>query len=82
VVVVYSEREKGTEFPDNGSSAEIYTNQDPNAYVELELLGPLQTLRVGESMSRRQVYRLHRRNAERLEDQLRSLAGARATREE
>jgi hypothetical protein len=74
VVEVNSEREKNAEFPDNGSSAEIYTNQDPNAYVELELLGPLQTLRPGESTSRRQGYRLHRRNAEPVEAQLRGLA--------
>jgi hypothetical protein len=76
VVEVYSEREKTGEFPDNGSSAEIYTNQDPNAYVELELLGPLQTLRIGESISRRQVYQLHRRNGQPLEKQLRDLARA------
>ena len=75
-VEVYSEREKNGEFPDNGSSAEIYTNQDPNAYVELELLGPLQTLRAGESISRRQVYRLHRRTGEPVEAQLRALARA------
>lgn len=74
VVEVLSEREKGGEFPDNGSSAEIYTNPDPNAYVELELLGPLHSLRVGESISRRQLYRLHRRTGEPIETQLRELA--------
>ena len=74
VVEVFSEREKGGEFPDNGSSAEIYTNPDPNAYVELELLGPLQSLRMGESISRRQLYRLHRRNSEPIETQLREAA--------
>jgi len=28
-------------YPDGGSAAEIYTNAAPQAYVELELLGPL-----------------------------------------
>jgi hypothetical protein len=74
VVEVFSAREAAGDFPDNGSSAEIYTNKDPNAYVELELLGPLRTLRTGDSISRRQEYRLYRRTDEPLETQLRKLA--------
>ncbi len=76
VVEVFSERDKNGEFPDNGSSAEIYTNADPNKYIELELLGPLKTLRVGESMSRKQIYRLHRRTSAAVETELRRLAEA------
>lgn len=48
----------GTEYPDGGSSAEIYTNPNPKTYVELEMLGPLQTLRVGDRLSQTNIYRL------------------------
>ncbi|NER29866.1 MAG: hypothetical protein F6J89_20160 [Symploca sp. SIO1C4] len=34
----------GVIYPDNNSSAEIFTNSDPHAYVELEFLSPLKTL--------------------------------------
>lgn len=37
-------RVPGAEYPDKGSSAEVYTNPDPLQYIELEMLGPLQTL--------------------------------------
>lgn len=36
--------ETGKDYPDNGCALEIYTNDDPNRYVELELLGPLTPL--------------------------------------
>jgi hypothetical protein len=75
IVEVSAERENEGEFPDHGSSAEIYTNPDPNAYVELELLGPLRTLRTGESISRRQLYRIFRRNGKDVEAEVRRLAG-------
>lgn len=45
-------------YPDGGSSAEIYTNPDPAAYVELELLSPLQQLRMGEQMTFVSTYTL------------------------
>ncbi len=48
-------------YPDNGCSAEIYTNPDPTPYVELELLGPLTRLTEGESISATSSYRLYRR---------------------
>ena len=49
--------EAGTgEYPDGGSITEIYTNPDPLAYVELETLGPLAELHVGEQMERSAVY--------------------------
>lgn len=48
-------------YPDSGCSAEIYTNPDPVPYVELELLGPLGKLQVGEQMSRTSTYRLYHR---------------------
>ena len=36
--------EAGKDYPDGGCALEIYTNDDPNQYVELELLGPLTAL--------------------------------------
>ena len=53
---VTAPREEG-EFPDQSSSAEIYTSADPLDYVELELLGPLKNLKQGEKISRKQIYR-------------------------
>jgi hypothetical protein len=49
------------EYPDNGASAEVYTNPDPKKYIELELLGPLQVLKAGERMERTSRYRLMRK---------------------
>lgn len=46
------------EYPDQGSSAEVYTNPDPKTYVELEMLGPLQTLKIGDRMSQVNTYTL------------------------
>jgi glyoxylase-like metal-dependent hydrolase (beta-lactamase superfamily II) len=48
----------GAEYPDHGSSVEVYTNQDPLQYVELETLGPLQTLKRGDSITRTNTYTL------------------------
>ena len=58
VVRIDSPRSPGAEYPDEGSSAEIYTNLDPNTYVELELLGPLLTMKVGEAIYQRSTYTL------------------------
>ena len=52
----------GAVYPDHGSSAEIYTNADPLAYVELELLGPLTTLQAGERIEQTVTYTLGRRD--------------------
>ena len=54
-------REPGAEYPDQGSSAEIYTNPDPLHYVELETLGPLHTMKVGDTIERTNRYTLLRR---------------------
>jgi hypothetical protein len=61
MVLIESPRLPGVQYPDAGSSAEVYTNPDPLAYVELELLGPLQTLRPGEKTQRSSTYTLLRR---------------------
>jgi hypothetical protein len=44
------------EFPDGGCVTEIYTNPDPLPYVELETLGPLTTMSVGDKIERTTVY--------------------------
>lgn len=56
-----SPRKDGETYPDNGSSAEIYTNPDPQAYVELEMLGPLLTIKAGDRIEHTSKYTLLRR---------------------
>jgi hypothetical protein len=55
---IRSARLAGEEYPDKGSSAEVYTNPNPLAYVELEMLGPVKTLKVGDSISQTNTYTL------------------------
>ena len=55
-------RAGGAVWPD-GTHSQIYTNPDgPDAYVELELLGPLHDLAPGQSASLTSRYELHRRD--------------------
>jgi hypothetical protein len=70
---VDSPRVPGANYPDEGCSAEIYTNPDPVPYVELETLGPVQTLRVGDRLSATNTYRLAKRTAGTAEAQARAL---------
>jgi hypothetical protein len=49
------------EYPDKGSSAEVYTNPNPLTYVELEILGPLKTMELGDKISQTNVYSLLKR---------------------
>jgi len=58
-----SPRLAAAKYPNRGSSAEIYTNADPDAYVELEFLSPLQKLRVGEKMPLTTRYTLIKRSS-------------------
>lgn len=46
------------EYPDMGSSFEVFTN---DRFLELETLGPVRTLRPGESMDHVETWSLHRR---------------------
>ncbi len=55
-----SPRIAGADYPDNQSSAEVYTNPDPLPYIELELLGPIRTLSVGDETEQTSVYTLAR----------------------
>lgn len=45
------------EYPDMGSSFEVFTN---DRFLELETLGPLRTLAPGESMDHVEIWSLHR----------------------
>jgi hypothetical protein len=51
----------GGEYPDKGSSAEVYTNPNPLTYVELEMLGPLHTMKNGDKIAQSNTYQLFRR---------------------
>jgi hypothetical protein len=44
------------EYPDGGCITQVYTNPDPLAYVELETVGPLTTMSVGDRIERTAVY--------------------------
>jgi hypothetical protein len=59
---VDSPRVPGAEYPDKGSSIEVYTNPDPLKYVELETLGPLNAIKKGDKIERTNVYTLFRRS--------------------
>lgn len=48
-------------YPDQGSSAEVYTNPNPLTYVELEMLGPLRKMKTGDRISQTNTYTLIRR---------------------
>ena len=56
-----SPRVSNADYPDKGSSVEIYTNPNPLEYIELETLGPLQTLKTGDRIERVNTYTLIRR---------------------
>lgn len=66
-------RVAGTDYPDDGRSLQVYTNNDPAPYVELETFSPLKTLRPGDRLSATNTYRLARRTAGALEQDVRAL---------
>ena len=51
----------GATYPDDGCSAEIYTNADPLPYIEMEILGPVTRLVPGASLEHQSTYTLARR---------------------
>ncbi len=61
------------EYTHQGNSAELYTNPDALPYVELETLGPLTTLRVGDSLTQTNTYTLFRRSTATPEAEARKL---------
>lgn len=61
VLRIDCERPTGN-YPDKGSSTEIYTNGGERAYVELETLGPMAVLKLGGSCEAVNRYTLGRRD--------------------
>jgi hypothetical protein len=49
--------QEGATYPDYGSSVEVFTQSD---FIELESLGPLRTLKPGESVEHTERWSLHR----------------------
>lgn len=75
VVRIDSPRVTGVSYPDQGSNAEIYTNSDPDAFVELEFLSPLKTLRIGERMNLTTTYTLIPRKNAKVEPEVKEIMG-------
>ena len=73
VVRIDSPRAANAAYPDQGSSAEVYTNTDPLKYVELEMLGPLSQMKVGDHIERTNTYTLLRRSRKSPDDEARKL---------
>lgn len=73
VVRIDSPRVANATYPDQGSSAEVYTNVDPLKYVELEMLGPLSLMKAGDRIERTNTYTLSRRHEKKAEDEVRKL---------
>src|SRR5438128_6848020 len=61
VLRIDSPRQLTGQYPDDGCSAEIYTNPNPLGYIELEMLGPLTKMVVGDKITRASSYTLLRR---------------------
>jgi hypothetical protein len=70
---VDSSRVGGAEYPDKGSSVEVYTNPNPLKYIELETLGPLHLMTRGDKIQRTNVYTLSRRSRNSAEAEARRL---------
>jgi hypothetical protein len=75
VVQIDSARVLGAEYPDQGSSVEVYTNPDPLKYIELETLGSLSGMKMGDRIERTNTYRLGRRSEVRAEAEARERLG-------
>ncbi len=73
VVRIDSPRTANATYPDQGSSAEVYTNLDPLKYVELEMLGPLSQMKAGDRIERTNTYTLLRRREKNAADEARKI---------
>lgn len=73
IVRIDSSRVANAAYPDQGSSAEVYTNVDPLKYVELEMLGPLSQMKVGDRLEQTNRYTLLRRTMNTAANEMRKL---------
>jgi hypothetical protein len=64
MLLIESPRIPEARYPDQASSAEIYTNPNPKPYVELETLGPLHLMKPGDRISQTNTYTLFPRQHE------------------
>lgn len=62
MLLIESPRIPSASYPDQQSSAEIYTNPNPKTYVELEMLGPVHALAPGDRISQTNTYTLMARS--------------------
>ncbi|WP_208821785.1 hypothetical protein [Tolypothrix sp. PCC 7910] len=70
-----SPRIAGVSYPDQESSAEIFTSADPDAFIELEFLSPLKNLKVGQRMDLTTTYTLMRRKSAIADQEARMIFG-------
>jgi hypothetical protein len=75
LLLIESPRTGKDDYPDQGSSVEVYTNPDALPYVELEILGPLHALKVGDRIQRSSTYTLFHRGKPSSEAQARAILG-------
>jgi hypothetical protein len=61
------------EYPDGGCVTEVYTNPDPQKYVELETLGPMAKIGVGDHIRRTTVYTVQPHRASEVESEANDL---------
>ena len=47
-------------YPDKNTNAQVYTNAGDDAYIEMELLGPLANLKAGQTLTQHVTWRLER----------------------
>ena len=73
IVRIDSPRIPSASYPDSGTSAQVYTNPDPLPYVELEMLAPLNDLKIGSKISQTNTYTLYHRTGTDATGQIRSI---------
>lgn len=69
VLRIDSPRAANANYPDQGCSAEVYTNLDPQKYVELEMLGAQVTLKTGARIVQVNRYMLGKRTKKSAEEE-------------
>lgn len=74
-LLIESPRTGTGDYPDHGCSAEVYTNPDALPYVEMELLGPLHTMKVGDRIQCSSTYTLFHRAEASSEAEARRILG-------
>ncbi len=60
-LLIEIQRVAGAVYPDQNTSSQVYTNPDEAPYVELELLGPLSKMAIGDKKSLRTTFTLYPR---------------------